>query len=243
MKSCKLDSQKQQISFPNCLFLTLVILRWSSKGRKQKQFLKQHVTRRVRNKKITKHNKLFVRYFNILPDLMSFICMWRFGLWSFFWISSCFPPPFKPRSAAKSTLCARPTKQPLWPNRVFPSVVFFFHCSCFFRGIFSGPSNTPPQSPNPPLLLVGALPLFLSISWSVLLYLGGQGWYLHPPTLPPAAPSAWYDLNWCPAGAFFPRTPQTGRSGDGAAAHRAFSSSPIKIKAPVVWRGPLGSWL
>lgn len=75
MKSCKLDSQKQQIPFPNCLFLTLVILRWSAKGNKQKQFLKQRVTRRVRNKKITKHNKLFVQYFNILPDLMSFICM------------------------------------------------------------------------------------------------------------------------------------------------------------------------
>lgn len=50
--------------------------------------------------KKTEQNKLFVRRFNILPDLMSFPSMWR--VWR--WISSCFSRSLKSHSALKSTL-------------------------------------------------------------------------------------------------------------------------------------------
>lgn len=197
-----------------------------------------------KRKKKLNHCKLFVRYFNILPDLMSFICMRRFWLWSLlaqFWISSCFSPPFKSHSALKSTLHTALHTRLLKYFSVQSSV---FLCCCPRCCFWDCPAAPPPPH------VCWRSPLFLSISWSVLLYLGGRGWYLHslPPSSPPPQPlppplSAWYDLNWCPAGAFFPRTPQTGWSGGGVAVCRAFSSSPIKIKSPVVWRGPLGSWL
>lgn len=163
---------------------------------------------------------------------MSFICMWRLWLWSLlgqFWISSCFSLSFKAHSAVKSTLTKLYTLR-LQKNFAIQSSIF--RCCCPWCCFWHCPV---------PYRLCWRSPLFLSISWSVLLYLGGRGWYLHP--LPPPPPLAWYDLNWCPAGAFFPRTPQTGWSGGGVAVRWAFSSSPIKIKSPVVWRGPLGSWL
>lgn len=131
-------------------------------------------------------NKLFVGRFNILPDLMSFPSMWR--VWR--WISSCFSRSLKSHSALKSTL-----------HSFISSATKVFSSVAELDAVWDGPA--PPR--------VGRSPLFLSISWSVLLYLGGRGWYLHPlslpllslpPSLPPPPPDTmWTDVLPVP---FFP---------------------------------------
>lgn len=150
---------------------TIIIMRWTSKNNNKtiKQFLTQHVTPRKEKKN---HNKLFVRYFNILPDLMSFICPWRFGLWSFsvsFGLALVFLFPlnlilhWNPLWAQLYTLSQK---------QCFAIQSSSFQC-CFPWCFFLGLSSTPPTHTP-----CWRSPLFLSISWSVLLYLGG--WYLHP---------------------------------------------------------------
>lgn len=163
---------------------------------------------------------------------MSFICMWRLWLWSLlgqFWISSCFSLSFKAHSAVKSTLTKLYTlgyKRILRFNQVFSGVVVL---DVVFGTVQSRTA------------CVGGLPFSSPLAdRCCCIWVAGAGTCTH---CPPPPPLAWYDLNWCPAGAFFPRTPQTGWSGGGVAVRWAFSSSPIKIKSPVVWRGPLGSWL
>ena len=161
-----------------------------------------------------KNNTRVVRFLNIFADLMS--CdesdLYSFGLAVVFLVLQ-WNPLF---STAFPTFSYWSI---LWFNQVFSSLVFLdvvsWVCPAHQPTLFHGLRSH----------------LFLSISWSVLLYLGGRGWYLHPlPSLfhPPLPDTIWTDVLPVP---FFVEPPQSGWSGDGAAVCRAASSSTIKIKA------------